>query len=111
MALLKLGLTPEGKAVLGGAFQMSDTHGLPLSVFIELAQERDSVLSVPHFFASAMEAGWDDVKTFSRIEEAFRDSGTPFDLERIKTGCIALFMRFDGKPWEMGRKMRLWLES
>ena len=78
--------------VLGGAFQLADSMGVPLWFSMDQADEHNCVISLPHYFASAMEHGWDDVQTFGKIREALVDRGNANDLERIKLECIALFM-------------------
>ncbi len=102
--------------VLGGAFQLADTMGVPLWFSLDQAEEKQCVISMPHYFASAMEHGWDDVQTFGKIRESLADRGNVSDLERIKLGCIAMFMdvahTMTGQPaTEVGRKMRELIES
>ena len=110
------GFTTDGRMVLGGAFQLADTMGVPLWFSLDQAEETQCVISMPHYFASAMEHGWDDVQTFGKIRESLADRGNASDLERITTGCIALFMdvahTMPGQPaTEIGRRMRELLES
>ena len=110
------GVTSDGKMVLGGSFQMADTMGVPLWLSFDQARERGFVISLPHYFASAMEHGWDDVQTFGRMREALVDSGQPFDMEAIKQRCIAMFMEVarsmpGGSAAEVGRAMRENLEG
>jgi len=110
------GFTAEGNPVIGGAFQMADTYGFPLCFSLDEADKNKWVISIPHYFASAMEAGWDDVQTFGKIQEAFADRGSARSFEMIKCACIAMFMsashEWPGKPaTEVGRRMRLWIES
>jgi len=110
------GFTPDGRMVLGGAFQMADTHGVPLSFVLDQAEEKHCVISMPHYFASAMEQGWDDVQTFGKIREALSDCGNGADFERITLGCIAMFMNVahampDAPATAIGRRMRELLEA
>lgn len=110
------GFTKDGRRVLGGAFHFSDTLGLPLSFTMDLAERNNCVISLPHFFASAMEHGWDDQQTFAKISEALTDRGTGRDLGSVKLRCIFLFMRvaetLPGRPaTEIGRRMRELLEG
>jgi alanyl-tRNA synthetase len=102
--------------VLGGAFQMADTHGLPLTNTMDEAEKRSCVVSIPHYFASAMEHGWDDIQTFGKIREALSDTGRAQDMDRIKLGCMAMFMdvahAMPGKnAMEIGQAMREKIES
>ncbi len=111
----QIGVTPDGKPVLAGAFQMADTFGFPLPDSIQQATEKGCVISIPHYFASAIEAGWDDEKAFNQIDVAFRDAGLPVKIQEIKEKCIALYMRFyeSGKDdaVAVATKMRTWLEG
>ena len=109
------GATPDGHPVIGGAFQLADTMGVPLWFSLDQAQERNCVISMPHYFASAIEHGWDDVQTFGKIREALADRGKLDDFEKIKLGCITMFMQvaktMPGKPaTEIGAAMRQMLE-
>lgn len=110
------GFTADGRMVLGGAFQLADTMGVPLWFSLDQAEENQCVISMPHYFASAMEHGWDDVQTFGKIRESLADRGSVHDLERIKLGCIAMFMdvahTMPGQPAnEIGRRMRELIEA
>lgn len=94
---------------------MADTMGFPLWASLDQAEEKKLTISMPHYFASAMEHGWDDGQTFSKIQESLADRGRTGDLEGIKTLCIAMFMEVAAKmPGEpataIGRKMRELLE-
>ena len=114
--LILLGLTPDGRKVFGGAFQMADTLGLPLWASLDVAREQQCVISMPHYFASAMEHGWDGVQTFGKIKEALTDFGNPAVFEKIEQGCIAMFMKVaetmpDCSAVEIGKRMREMLEE
>ncbi len=111
MHLKTIGKTESGQNVLAGAFQMADTEGFPLTFSMDEASRRNCVVSFPHYFASAMEHGWDDEQTFSKIREALSDRGELGAFERIKTGCTFMFMRvaetMPGQPaTAVGKKMR-----
>lgn len=115
MIMCILGITVEGKPVLGGSFQMADTLGVPLWYSLDEAQKRGCVISFPHYFASAIEHGWTDDQVFKAIHEALVDRGDTNDFEHIKLGCIAMFMRVahaqpDKPAHEIGRIMREQLE-
>ena len=109
------GFTVDGRPVLGGAFQLADTMGVPLWFSLDYAEEKQCVISMPHYFASAIEHGWDDEQIFRKIEESLADRGCRNDLEQIKIRCNLMFMdvaqMVPGKPaTEVGRKMRELLE-
>ncbi len=110
------GHTSDGRRVLGGAFQLADTLGFPLTSSLDQADAHQSVISMPHYFASAMEHGWDDEMTFGKIREALADRGETRAFESIKLGCISLFMQvaetMPGQPaTAIGRHMRQKLEA
>lgn len=114
--LLILGSTADGRPVLGGAFQMADTHGFPLVFQLDKAKEQNAVISWAHYFASAMEAGWDDNQTFGKIAEALQDCGQARELPGIKDKCAGMLLcmarQFPGKPAnELGGLMREYLEQ
>lgn len=114
--LVFCGVTTDERMVIGGAFQMADTIGVPLWFSLDQAAEKNFVISMPHYFASAMEHGWDDADTFGKIREALADHGNLGSLDRIKTACIAMFMEVartmpgQSAP-AIGRKMREMLEE
>ena len=87
-----VGFTPTGQCVIGGAFQAGDTYGLPLWACLEQARENDMVISIPHYFASAIEHGWDDRQTFAKLREGFIDSGDRPDFESMEKMLLWMFM-------------------
>lgn len=71
---------------------------------------------MPHYFASAMETGWDDEQTFSRIKEALVDFGNPGVMDKIKQGCVTMFMKValtmpGCSAVEIGKRMRELIEN
>ena len=114
--LKTIGYTTSGKPVLGGAFQLADTIGVPLWLSMDQARDRDCVISIPHYFASAIEHGWDDEKAFGKIQEAFVDAAREVEFEIAKEKCTVMFMGFASKhpnctADEVGKKMREAIES
>lgn len=114
--LKTIGYTTSGKPVLGGAFQLADTLGVPLWLSLDQAKERDCVISIPHYFASAIEHGWDDEKAFGKIQEAFVYSSRHGEFEHMKEFCTYMFMDMAHKmngstASEVGKKMREAIES
>lgn len=102
--------------MVGGAFYMSDTEGLPLEILMDAAESKGLVLSIPHYFASAIEHGWSDEQAFRKIREALVDRGKKDDFERVRNGCIAMFMDVASQmpshtAEEIGRRMRLLCEE
>jgi hypothetical protein len=90
--VIPCGLTADGRIVLGGAFQLADTLGFPLWASMDEAENRGCVISIPHFFASAIEHGWDDSRAFGMIRDALSERGKLGDFEAIHNGCISMFM-------------------
>lgn len=92
---------------------MADTYGFSLADSIRAAEARGMTISLPHYFASAVEHGWDDVRISAHLREALIDLNRACDFERVWAGCVWLFMR-EAAPGrtavEMGRRMREDLE-
>lgn len=112
--LCLLGCTPEGKPVLGGAFQMADTKGIPLSISLDQARKWGMVISIPHYFASAIEHGWDQNQIQSHVREGFVDSGEP--IPDFMDKCFYLLFEVarkmeHSKSVEVGKKMREMMEA
>lgn len=61
--------------LIHAGFKLFDTYGLPLAVQIEAARKYGAVLSVPSFYADAIEAGWKKARALAVIEEALIDTG------------------------------------
>ena len=112
-----VGFTVKNQEVLGGTFQLADTHGFSLTDSLEQARKYNMVVSFPHYFAIAIEAGWDDEMVFRRIREAIRDSGDYLvEHEQMRLILIYMFMevakKHPGKlASEIGKEMRLEIEA
>lgn len=111
-----LGFTTDGKPVLGGAFHMADTWGVPLVMSITIARERGLEMSLPHYFACALEHGWRAEQAFSHIRDALSGLGRAADFQLIHDVCVSIFARHakqmtDPDCREVARKMRLELEQ
>ncbi len=107
---------PDGKKLVVGAFQMADSQGFPLVNCMDWADKNNACISIPHYFASAMEHGWDDEQTFGKIREALSDRMEVASLQPIKDACASMFMYFAGKmpcktAPEIGLVMREVLEK
>ena len=86
------GRTPDGKPVLSGAFQLADTHGVPLWFSLLQAQERGAVISIADYFKSAVDAGRQAGKVLTEIRHAFTDAGMVADFSEIDAKCIAYYL-------------------
>jgi hypothetical protein len=115
--LCLVGYTAEAQPVLGGAFAMADTLGVPLAFSMDKAEEKGCVISIPHYFACAIEHGWDDTQAFGKISEALTDRGKGKDFERVQLSCIVMFSEVAGRmpegatATEVAHRMRRELES
>ena len=103
---------------------MGDTNGVPLWHLLDEAEKNGCVISIPHYFASAIESGWDDIQTFKKIRESLVDhGGGKEDMDRIRLECIAMFMSVmkrmpnltddesETRAIKVARQMRLEIES
>lgn len=113
--LCLLGVCVDGKKVLGGAFQLADTFGLPLSFSMTLARERGFEMSLPHYFASAIEHGWTYEQTSDHIREALSELGKAVDFDWVMQVCASMFITTrdkinDYSPKKIAAAMRLELE-
>ncbi len=112
-----LGKTTDGQAVVGGAFFLHDTKGYPLAFQMEQGERQGFRISIPHFFAAAIEHGWTNTKAFAQIREALQDNDYGSEYERCRLGCVALFMQAKSElPGErdaqvIARRMREKLEG
>jgi hypothetical protein len=59
------------------AFFFMDTHGVPLSMQLHYAKEKNIIISLPHFYRDALAVGWTEEQAALRIEEALVDAGEP----------------------------------
>jgi hypothetical protein len=94
-----IGITNDGRVVVPGAFEMADTHGVPLGAFMAIARERGCVVSIPSYFARAIESGWTQDQVFAHLREALLEQGAMRDFEGLKDNLIRMFMDVaDGLP-------------
>jgi len=68
-----VGITLEGKRVVGGVFPALDRHGLPLLIIVERLQDANCLLDWTDLFLSALQAGWNPSTMLARIEETLLD--------------------------------------
>lgn len=69
----QVGITTDGKKVMDGVFELSDTHGLPLVVTLQLMKENDMIISPIHYYQEASKAGWKIKTITNRLTEALSD--------------------------------------
>ncbi len=73
-----------GKPIMGGAFFMHDTVGLPLGMQILEAKKAGVTISLPEFVADAFKAGWNDETIAKTIKGELRLIGEYRSLEIFK---------------------------
>lgn len=70
-----VGVTTDGRWVVGGAFKMADTKGVDLSLQLTEAERLGVSLSWPSYITDARKAGWPDKTIFKHIRAAYCDLG------------------------------------
>ena len=70
----KTGVTEDGKSVVSGAFNVVDTHGIPLSIVLDYFETNNMVIDWINFYESACSRNWKTKTIFQRIVEALRDT-------------------------------------
>lgn len=68
-----VGYTDAGRLVVDGVFRFVDEVGLPLELVKLSMDEKRMVISLPHFIADAMKAGWTRRAIASRLNEVYRN--------------------------------------
>ena len=71
--LRKTGITTDSRSVIGGLFEMRDTHGLPLEVLLKWCQDHDSVPDWLELWDKAEAVGYNMAAFRTRIFEACGD--------------------------------------
>lgn len=71
--LNQIGITTDHRAVIGGLFEMRDTHGLPLEVLLKWCQDQNSVPDWLELWGKAGAAGYNMAAFRTRISEACGD--------------------------------------
>ena len=69
------GKTEDGRLVLGGAFYMWETHGLPLEVTLQAAQEAGYVVDLYDYVLDAISKGMRAQGAAERVLAAVQDTG------------------------------------
>lgn len=70
-----VGMTADGRMVVGGLFAMHDTHGIPLTVSVALCQEMGHVPGFYDFVCMALKSTWSPHRIRRVVEEAASDNG------------------------------------
>ena len=82
----RIGYTITGKAIMGGAFFMSDTVGVPLGMQIVEAEELGAIVSIPQFVDDAVAAGWPRSRAIREVRAELRMIGRISDAELVVKG-------------------------
>ena len=88
--LKPIGQTVDGATVLGGAFFVHDTMGLPLGEQIRVGEWIKAVPSIPDFVEKALAAGWRPQKIEAVIREELTIIGRGGDVDTVlrKAGLV-----------------------
>jgi hypothetical protein len=97
-----LGMTDEGKLILGGFFTAHDTHGMHCDWFLPMFLSGGFALSVPYFAAECLQHPTRDPDIiWPMLETAYKEAKQPFDAEEQRKRLnYYLAMRWTelGKP-------------
>ncbi len=77
-----VGQTEDGTKVLGGAYYMWETHGLPLDVFIDSCKAKGHIADIYEFALDAVDNGMKPRSIVERILAAVGD--TEGDIEKTR---------------------------
>ena len=85
------GKTKDGRLVLGGAFYMWETHGLPLEVTLQVAQEAGYAVDLCDYVLDAISKGMKPRSAAEGVLAAVQDTGG--DGEAVRERLV--FMGID----------------
>ena len=85
------GKTKDGRLVLGGAFYMWETHGLPLEVTLQAAQEAGYAVDLCDYVLDAISKGMKPRSAAEGVLAAVQDTGG--DGEAVRERLV--FMGID----------------
>lgn len=75
--LRQIGITTDGRPVIGGCFKMHDTFGFSLADSLWFCKHNGCVVGVEDFMKKAHEAGWPAKKIVAKVFEAHREAAIP----------------------------------
>ena len=84
----QVGITPEGKLVMGGVFKFYDTKGMPLPILFMLMQDNNMIPQPLMFYDDATKGGWKHKTIMSKLEEAYCDSYGKMFWESVKPRLV-----------------------
>jgi len=90
-----VGKTEDEKTVVDGkfVFKMSDTHGLPLEITVDLLRQKNMVVDWVSFYNAASDVGWQPKRIFSRIEAAVGDVFGSRARQEVSTRLMFCLLR------------------
>lgn len=68
-----IGQMPDGRRIVTGAFEMTDTHGLPLDIVLSTLEDRKLAPCWITFYEKALAAGWNAKNTMAKLEAVVGD--------------------------------------
>lgn len=71
--LVILGITEDGKFIVGNIFIRCESQGLPLEIALDILDEHNCVISWIDFYEDAMNARWSPETTLEKIRTALVD--------------------------------------
>ena len=87
-----LGMTDEGKLILGGFFTAHDTHGMHSDWFLPMFLSAGFVLSLPYFAAECWQhPACDPDIIWPMLEAAYKEARLPFDVAQQKERLMFYF--------------------
>jgi len=97
-----LGISDDGKLILGGFFTAHDTHGLHCDWFLPMFLSAGFALSIPYFASECLQhPNRDPDLIWPILEVAFREARVPFNPEEQKerlNSYLAMRLPELGKP-------------
>lgn len=114
-----IGFSSSGLPMLAGAYAALVELKMPLAMCLAEALRRNWSVSLPHFFASALENGRSDAWAFDEIKKALYALNRDEVFPRVKKNCIqyleaaAARLPDEARPSaaEIAREMRFFMEQ
>jgi alanyl-tRNA synthetase len=86
------GKTEDGRLVLGGAFYMWETHGLPLEITLQAAQEAGYTVDLYDYVLDAISKGMRARGAAESVLAAVQDNGG--DAEAVRERLVTMGIDF-----------------
>lgn len=79
-----VGKTDCDREVFSGVFKLIDTHGLPLTIILDILEQQNKAISIAHFYEEAIKAGWKESTIDAKVFESVLDVHGPERLKEFK---------------------------